>query len=154
MKIFFLAAAIYSFCFFTSEALAQTEVAIEDVMFSDKWYSDLDDALANAEKVRYLDLSLQKLREFPMDILKLKHLTHLYLPFNYFPSVPGEIKQLEALEELDLSGTYYLNSLPDELGELKNLKKLIVKDNMLPASVEQKIKNLLPNCEVSFSDHK
>lgn len=133
---------------------AQTEVPIEDVMFSDKWYNDIDEALANADKVRYLDLSLQKLRQFPTEILKLKNLTHLYLPFNYFPSIPAEIAQLENLEELDLSGTYYLNSLPKELANLKNLKKLLIKDNMLSQSEEEKIIKLLPNCEVIVSDHK
>jgi len=132
---------------------AQVELELGEERFSDNWFDDLEKAQQNPAKVIYLDLSLQKLRAFPEEVFEFPNLTHLYLPYNYFNTIPDAIGQMKQLKVLDLSGTYYLNSLPESMGQLANLEKLIIKDNKLPAAEEAKIQKLLPNTDILLSDH-
>jgi Leucine-rich repeat (LRR) protein len=43
-----------------------------------------------------------------------------------------------------------LTSLPKEIGQLTNLTELNLWDNNFSESEKQRIKNLLPNCDISF----
>jgi len=127
----------------------KNEVKITELMFSENWFSDLEKAKAHPDKVLYLDLSLQKLKSFPKEILTFKNLERLYIPYNYWPSIPEEIGTLTKLQILDISGNYYLNHLPIEgLSKLKNLKEFQVKDNKLVAGEVAKLRKALPNCKV------
>ena len=85
---------------------AQTEVQIGNEVFSENYFTDLDKASQSPEKVFYLDLSLQKLKVFPTEILAFNNLEKLLLPFNYYPSIPAEIEKLDNVKVLDISGTY------------------------------------------------
>lgn len=135
---------------FAGTSMAQTEIKLDNKRFSENWFNDIDKAAANPDKVWYLDLSLQKLKEFPKDILAFKNLKELYLPVNYWPGVPNEIGSLKNLEILDLSSNYYMNTLPEGLAELENLKELHIKDNKLNAGEVEKAKKWLPNAEVIY----
>lgn len=130
-------------------AQESTEVEITDVMFSDSWFSDLAKAKANPDKVVYLDLSLQKHKTFPMEILTFKNLERLLVPYNYWESIPNEISKLTKLKAIDMSGNYYLNHLPIEgLKKLPNLRELTIKDNKLAKGEVEKVKTALPKCKV------
>jgi len=120
-----------------------------NLMFSENWFSDLESAKQNPDKVLYLDLSLKKLKSFPREILTLKNLERLYLPYNYWTSIPEEIGTLTRLKVLDLSGNYYMNYLPKEgLSKLTNLQLLLIKDNKLAGGEIAKVRSLLPNTKI------
>lgn len=144
-KLFSLLLLVY---FFNAETKAQTAVDLSNLMFTDEWFSSLEEAKANAEKVWYLDLGLQKLKTFPKEILTFKNVKHLYLQVNYWPSVPEKIGSLKNLEILDLSSNYYLKTLPEGLKDCTALKQLILKDHKLNSGEIARIKKLLPNVQV------
>ena len=132
-----------------AQVQGENEVQITDLMFSENWFSDLEKAKASPEKVLYLDLSLQKHKTFPKEILTFKNVERLYLPYNYWTSIPEEIGTLSKLKILDLSGNYYLNYLPKEgLSKLTNLHEFQIKDNKLAKGEIEKAKQLLPNCKI------
>lgn len=146
MKTYFIATV--SFVFFYFNAIAQTEIKLDSLMFTSGWFSNLEDAKVNPEKVWFLDIGLQKLKVFPKEIIEFKNVKQLYLQANYWPSIPNEIGNLKQLEIIDISSNYYLKSLPDGLQNCTSLKQLILKDNKLNAGEIARIKKLLPNVKV------
>jgi len=134
----------------TGTLIAQTEVELDNKMFGGNWFDTMDEAKKSPEKVYYLDLSLQKLKTFPLEIFTFTNLKELHLPYNYWASIPATgWEKLTKLEILDLSGNYYLNKLPaDGLGQLKSLKSLLLKDNKLNAGEADKVAKALPNAKV------
>lgn len=143
-----LLALLFTIFLINAETKAQTEADLSNLMFTDEWFSNLDDAKANPEKVWYLDLGLQKLKTFPSEILTFKNVKHLYLQVNYWPSIPEEIGTLKNLEILDISSNYYLNTLPDGLKNCTSLKQIIVKDNKLKSGEVARLQKLLPNVQI------
>ena len=132
-----------------AQAQSSSEGELDDIMFSENWFSDLDKAKQQPEKVRYLDLSLKKLKTFPPEIFQFKNIERLYLPYNYWSSIPDEIGTLTKLKIFDISGNYYLNFLPKEgLSKLPNFEQLIVKDNKLSAGEITQIRKLMPKVKV------
>ncbi len=146
LKLFLL--LLSSFALHAQEQ-GENEVAITDLMFSENWFSDLGKAKLNPDEVFYLDLSLQKHKIFPKEILTFTNLERLYLPYNYWPAIPEEIGTLTKLKVLDLSGNYYLNFLPKEgLSKLANLREFLIKDNKLAKGEIEKARLALPNCKI------
>ena len=131
-----------------NSTFAQTEVELEDIRFSENWFEDLEEASKSPDKVFYIDLSLLKLKEFPKVILTFKNLKQAHFAVNYWPSIPNEIGSLKQLEKLDLSSNYYLNTLPEGLKELTNLKELNLRDNKLNKGEVEKAREWLPNCTI------
>lgn len=144
MKTFLLSSLTVLLC---SASFSQ-EVVLEDIMFSDNWFSDLEEAKKTPNTVFYLDLSMQKLKEFPSEILEFKNLKRLLVPVNYWPSIPDEISTLRDLQIIDLSSNYYLNQLPQGLEKLPRLERIVLKDNRLNKGEIERIQKLLPNCEI------
>jgi len=95
-------------------------------------YDNLQEALQNPDKVYRLDLRRNKLKIFPLDILKFKNLQELDLSKNNLKELPEKIGTLTNLQVLNVSGNK-LQYLPDSIGELKNLKKLVGSRNSLIA---------------------
>jgi Leucine-rich repeat (LRR) protein len=136
------------FLFSVLSMKAQTEITLDSLMFTENWFSNIEDAAKTPDKVLYLDLGLRKLKTFPQEILTFKNVKRLYLSVNYWASVPEEIGNLKDLEILDLSSNYYLNKLPDGLQNCTRLKELIVKDHKLNAGEIERMKKLLPNVKI------
>jgi len=142
---YFLIAALF---FSALKTNAQTEIQLDSLMFTENWFSNLDDAKAAPEKVWFLDLGLRKMKTFPAEILTFTNVKRLYLSVNYWPTVPDEIGNLKQLEILDLSSNYYLNKLPEGLKNCTALKELIIKDHKFSAAEIERIKALLPSVKV------
>ncbi len=128
--------------------------------------------LGNLVKLQLLNLSTTNLTEFPSEIGKLVNLQSLDLSYNDMTSLPPEIGNLVNLKEFYLTGnsltklpselgnllnlqTLYLGgneltSLPSELGNMVNLRTLDLYGNDLSEEEMQKIKKLLPNCNIIF----
>ena len=74
-------------------------------------------------------------------------LEFLHLSYNQLKEIPPEIGNLKSLKLLALNNNQ-LTIIPKEIGKLTNLKKLFISDNKLTKEDIDKIKKLLPNCEV------
>jgi len=150
LPIAFCIFALFSIPGYSQEQKGNEEVAIDnDLVFSENWFTDLQQAKASPDKVLYLDLSLKKNKTFPPEILTFKNVERLYLSYNYWSSIPEEIGTLANVKILDLSGNYYLNHLPKEgLSKLTKLELLLIKDHKLVAGEIDRIKKLLPNTKV------
>ena len=133
---------------------ASDDVIVNANLTKEHWYDDLDKAKQNPSDVRFLDLSLEKRRTFPDVVFTFNNLKELYAPYNYWRSIPSQIGEMQSLRILDLSGNYYLSKLPDALGKLKNLEKLVLKDHKLAPGEVEAIKKELPNTKVIHQHHR
>lgn len=95
-----------------------------------KWYYNLDSALANPDKVYKLSLIDQKLKVLPADFGKLRNLQILNLSNCKLKRVPLEIKECKNLQMISLYGNK-LKYLPSEMRELKQLEILYLGKNKL-----------------------
>ncbi|ENO71805.1 leucine rich repeat protein [Leptospira interrogans serovar Valbuzzi str. Valbuzzi] len=140
-------------------------------------FTNLKEALEHASSfsssnVRILDLSRQKFAVFPKEIWELKKLVILNINTNQLDTLPKEIGQLKNLQMLDLSHNQFtalpreigqlqsltelylqynqLVTLPDEIIQLQNLRKLTLYENPISQQELNKIRKLLPNCQIYF----
>jgi Leucine-rich repeat (LRR) protein len=95
-----------------------------------KWYYDLDSALANPDKVYKLSLIDQKIKVLPSDFGKLRNLQILNLSNCKLKRLPVEIKECKNLQMISLYGNK-LKYLPSEMRELKQLEILYLGKNKL-----------------------
>lgn len=136
-----------------------------------KWYYSMDEAMRQREDVYKLSLKGQKLTTFPMDILRFPNLQVLDLSDNKLQQLPEEIHRLQQLEVLNLyhnrlrslplglkeleglttiyAGRNRLTEVPVWLGGLSKLRKLDLSYNFLTELELDKVKELLPRCEVT-----
>ena len=105
-----------------AQLLSAEKLALEKV------YTSLSEALQTPEKVYKLDLTKQKLKTFPMEIIKLYNLQELTLAKNKLTEIPKEIGTLTNLQKLNLEKNE-LTVLPSTIGNLTNLKELILNRN-------------------------
>ncbi|MCD1116291.1 leucine-rich repeat domain-containing protein [Chryseobacterium turcicum] len=87
-----------------------------------------------------LDLSGQKLKVFPKEILELKNLKKLNLSNNLLKEIPKEIENLKFLETLDISNNR-IENIYAKVFKLKKLKILNLNNNKIK-SLPQQINNL------------
>ncbi len=104
-------------------------------------------------QLKFLILSDNRLKHVPSEIGKLKNLIYLDLHHNQIPNLPSEIGKLEKLIGFDLSSNK-LNKLPNEIGNLFNLKLLVLEGNPISDTEKEKIRKLLPNCEITFKNNQ
>ena len=122
-----------------------------DPCMSGTTYYSLDEAYAEASKVKVLDIAMQhpKLTTLPASIAKLKNIECLDASFNRIGSLPAEMKELKNLKRLNLSGNQYLAKFPEILKELPNLE--VVDFTGIPQWSKEKCdyaKKALPNVKV------
>ncbi|CAH2324027.1 PH domain leucine-rich repeat-containing phosphatase 2 isoform X1 [Pelobates cultripes] len=80
-------------------------------------------SLCRFSQLRVLNLSHNKLGEFPLQICEIPNLTELNLSCNRLSQLPAQIGQLLSLQTMILDGNS-LTSLPEELGCLQHLSTL------------------------------
>ena len=76
-------------------------------------------------------------------------ITALDLQNNGLAEIPRSVFQHKQLKVLLLNNNS-LTSLPPEIGNLTNLTLFYLFENPIPAEEQEKIKKLLPNCQISF----
>jgi Leucine-rich repeat (LRR) protein len=90
----------------------------------------LNKALKHKEEVRILNLSNQKLDEFPEKILELKNLVILLLDSNQIEVIPDEIGELKDLVTLSFSYNN-ITDVPKTIQQLYQLKYLYFDNNKI-----------------------
>jgi Leucine-rich repeat (LRR) protein len=109
----------------------------------------LPEQIGQLTNLTRLYLNSNPLISLPAEIGQLTNLTKLHLSTIKLTSLPREIGQLTNLTELSLSCNR-LTSLPREIGQLTNLRLCYLRDNLLSQIEQEKIKQLLPNCDIRF----
>ena len=101
------------------------------------YFTSLQEAVKDPEKVEVLVLKGRRLDSIPSVIFQMKNLIHLDLSRNRIDSIPPAIGLLSRLTVLELSNNR-LEALPDEIGRLKELRTLRLNRNLirsLPPSI-------------------
>lgn len=132
-NVFFILFSFFSIFYSFGQTNNEDKVDIEKEII----YKNLSKALRNADKVYRLNLSNKGLKEFPMEILKLKKLQYLTLDSNQITIIPTQMNELQKLEYLSLSNNN-IQELPSGMGELRELRFLYIDNNkisVLPAEL-------------------
>jgi Leucine-rich repeat (LRR) protein len=111
--------------------------------------TSLPKEIANLHNLQKLNLRSNELTSLPKEIANLHNLQKLSLRSNKLTSLPKEIANLHNLQKLSLRSNK-LTSLPKEIANLHNLQYLFLYDNKLTSSEEERVRRLLPNCEINF----
>eukprot|EP01001_Neometanema_parovale_P008880 NODE_5135_length_978_cov_122.342690_g4926_i0.p1 GENE.NODE_5135_length_978_cov_122.342690_g4926_i0~~NODE_5135_length_978_cov_122.342690_g4926_i0.p1 ORF type:complete len:277 (+),score=74.41 NODE_5135_length_978_cov_122.342690_g4926_i0:66-833(+) len=82
------------------------------------------------ERLEILNLSYNKLKEFPLCLCRLKYLTRLDINNNEIRSLPTKVDQLKSLETWYMDSNF-LMALPYTICHLKHLKQLFIENNPL-----------------------
>ena len=104
--------------------------------------------IGNLSELDTLGLTLGVFGKFPDDISKLKKLRYLDLTDSYMSNIDN-LTSLKNLNHLLLYGCG-LSKLPDNIGDLTNLKFIGLVGNNLDSSEINRIKKALPNCKVYY----
>lgn len=104
-----------------------------------KTFKTLNSALKNKEEAYILDLSKNKLSDFPMEIFQLKNLNVLILKRNKIKALPDSFHLLPHLQIINFERNK-IDTLPPSLFLCKDLKEIHVGMNMIrsiPDSIAQ-----------------
>ncbi|RLW08203.1 hypothetical protein DV515_00003249 [Chloebia gouldiae] len=110
----------------------------------------IPDAIVNLQMLTYLNLSRNQLSSLPACLCGLP-LKVLIASNNKLGSLPEEIGQLKQLMELDVSCNE-ITALPQQIGHLKSLKELNVRRNYLEVLPQELVQ--LPLVKFDFSCNK
>ncbi|KFQ37014.1 Leucine-rich repeat and calponin homology domain-containing protein 1, partial [Mesitornis unicolor] len=110
----------------------------------------IPDAIVNLQMLTYLNLSRNQLSSLPACLCGLP-LKVLIASNNKLCSLPEEIGQLKQLMELDVSCNE-ITALPQQIGQLKSLKELNVRRNYLEVLPQELVQ--LPLVKFDFSCNK
>ena len=104
--------------------------------------------LSSASKMKHLrtvNISHNRLKHFPVDLCMLPNVDAIDVSYNLIVTLPGEIKDLKAME-LNLNRNR-LNALVDSISQCERLKVLRVEENCLP--LESLTPNILKKSQIS-----
>ncbi|NWI13173.1 LRCH1 protein, partial [Crypturellus soui] len=110
----------------------------------------IPDAIVNLQMLTYLNLSRNQLSSLPACLCSLP-LKVLIASNNKLCSLPEEIGQLKQLMELDVSCNE-ITALPQQIGQLKSLKELNIRRNYLEVLPQELVQ--LPLVKFDFSCNK
>ncbi|MBL7941309.1 MAG: leucine-rich repeat domain-containing protein [Flavobacteriales bacterium] len=128
-----IAGTLALFCIaLTSEAqlLSEEELKTQPV------FTSLESAMANPTAVYRLDLTKQKLKDFPPEILGFTNLNELVLDKNKLLTLPEEISSLSNLQRLSVAHNA-LDTLQKGVCKLQNLRYLNLSDNFITGIAEE-----------------
>lgn len=94
------------------------------------WYNSIEDAMREPDKVYKLNLSDQKIKEFPTEVFNFPNLHMLNLSNNKIKEVPSDINRLPYLTMLNLYNNK-IRILHSNMQDLSELRKLYLGRNKL-----------------------
>ncbi|NXF80847.1 LRCH1 protein, partial [Sclerurus mexicanus] len=125
-------------------------VSLETLNLYHNCIKNIPDAIVNLQMLTYLNLSRNQLSSLPACLCGLP-LKVLIASNNKLGSLPEEIGQLKQLMELDVSCNE-ITALPQQIGQLKSLKELNVRRNYLEVLPPELVQ--LPLVKFDFSCNK
>ncbi|NWU83313.1 LRCH1 protein, partial [Onychorhynchus coronatus] len=125
-------------------------VSLETLNLYHNCIKNIPDAIVNLQMLTYLNLSRNQLSSLPACLCGLP-LKVLIASNNKLGSLPEEIGQLKQLMELDVSCNE-ITTLPQQIGQLKSLKELNVRRNYLEVLPQELVH--LPLVKFDFSCNK
>ncbi|NXC31019.1 LRCH1 protein, partial [Campylorhamphus procurvoides] len=125
-------------------------VSLETLNLYHNCIKNIPDAIVNLQMLTYLNLSRNQLSSLPACLCGLP-LKVLIASNNKLCSLPEEIGQLKQLMELDVSCNE-ITALPQQIGQLKSLKELNVRRNYLEVLPQELVQ--LPLVKFDFSCNK
>ncbi len=105
--------------------------------------------ISNLQQLQLLELKANDLRTIPQELAYLSKLKTLDLSDNPALTNVNPVTKLVNLENLYLYGCD-LQVLPADIDNLVNLKQLGLAGNRIGAAEQERIRQALPNCKVSF----
>jgi len=121
---------------FPEEICELTELEVLEYDYNN--IKEFPECIGNLTKLESLDLSYNNLTELPEAFAKLENLRELNLNNNDFETFPEPLTKLSNLERLQIMRTKNLKKLSINIGNLKNLRTLILSYNSiteLPESI-------------------
>lgn len=115
--------------FISGSFLSVAQSSKKDEVDSTKVFTSLSQAMVNPDIVFHLDLSKNRIKEFPSDIFRLNHLLTLNLSKNKIKELP-DLSQLQGLEELNISKNKF-TEFPTAITKINSLKKLDIGGNKI-----------------------
>lgn len=138
----------FAFLLVTSATFGQALDFLDQCSESTTFYS-IEEALKDPQNVRKLDLSMQKLKVVPSEIVKFTNLECLDLSFNHISDMPAELAQLKNLKVIYLTGTRFMAKCPENLKLYPALVYLDIRDHQeWPAVRYQEAITMLPKVKV------
>jgi len=129
---------------------------LEYLDISDNYLAEFPEEILSLQNLQWLNLHHNKLRSLPTEIKNLRNLQSLNLENNWLKTLPEEIGNLQNLQSLYLSGNEFISLPIEALKQLKNLKRLVLKDeydsNPLPTSEVEALRQAMPWCEVVWKE--
>lgn len=109
----------------------------------------LDTKIINLKNLATLSLTLNAIQKIPNELAELKNLKFIDLTDNSGLSNITTLTKIKSLEYLYLYGCG-LTKLPDNIGDLTNLKEIGLVGNHIDKTEQGRIKKVLPNCNIIF----
>ena len=130
------------------EIFAET-ISPTSIDFSGNNLTSLPENFGKLKRLRMLGLTDNQLTTLPESIGNLENIRDLYLRYNNLTSLPESIGKLQNLEYVDLTSNQ-LTALPKSIKYLKNLSMMYLRDNPMSQEYVDRLRTLLPNCEIIF----
>lgn len=122
---------------------------LKDLSFENCILDSLPYALFSLRSLYYINLSNTNTWYLSRDFDRLPNLEVLIVENNHLNAVPFDIYKASKLRVVSFRGNH-LSRLPDSISQLENLTLLDLRGNNISAEELEKLKILLPGCEIRF----
>ncbi len=126
-KLKYFVFVLFLGCFTTTQAQQLLDSLTLDTLTAT---TSLIEAMKNPNAVIKLELKKQKLKSFPIEILKMKNLQYLDISKNNIQEIPDSIELLVNLQHFNASKNK-IERMPKQIGKLTNLYYLNMNNNEL-----------------------
>lgn len=136
-----------SYRWFSIEQAMKNKERTVALDLSDQHLSSIPEEVSELGKLKYLNLKENNLTELPEFIYMNENLTTLLLYQNSNLKLSPSVKNLIGLEILEILQCQMID-LPEEIYELKNLKRFAIGGNKFSEEQIDLLKSKLPNCKI------